>query len=837
MPQESSKDTAPFFKQFAEALLLSLFFEQGSQGVASIKPQLWQQLFGQPGDRLRKSKGRVLSGDIPGSSGFDDEGGGDFARNYLGGVRPFRRFMEDYDPFAWASQFGGRGGEPTQDERDAIQNSLFGLTAGFPRGGPLDAMRRFQDLQDNFISPDYSRAGGGADRYFGRDNSGGMNEDLFNRFRNNAAGGLREAGGPGGGGNADIASLLSGLLGGGAGGGGGNQIWGGDVGGGGGRGTSGIDRSQMAPYPTPSANFRAPGQQPGRTWVPGQGWVEVQNGADLVWDSTTDQDYFRGTPISKGELATLWQGGPEALFGASSTMNRTFNSAYGALGNRLPMPQAPGMPQMPTAPNLPSWASFLNTVGGLGSFQPQQPNIAPPGIGPGPNIAPPGIGPGPDIAPPGIGPAPRIAPPRLPGFDVNEFGDPGAMYRGYVGQQPGLEDALQRSLDPRISLPGQNIFQQVNAAPQNALMSGYVNQATQGMQKAFEQNLANQISANQSKFAGEGAFGGTADAAFRGQLTANLTAEHLRDLGTMQLQAAEAERGRIYGGATTQYGTEFGRNLAQEQQRAEQSRSLSGQLAGLAGQGFGSRIGAGANAYGSQLGALSSLYGTEQGAAASMYGSQLGAESARYNTQFGNLTEQYNAQLGARANQYNTQFGNLASIYGNQLGAESARYNTQFGNQASMFNALLSSEASKYGSRLNSAANAYGTQGQFLSNLFGTQQQGAGQQMDFLSRIFGTQMGGFGQQQATVAAVSTRAMELLQQGAAQSFDMAWKMAIQEQDTQQSALDRLLQMFDRPGTNALELLRPFLGVDNVSKSSRGDSALDWVKALLPKKKQP
>jgi hypothetical protein len=229
--------------------------------------------------------------------------------------------------------------------------------------------------------------------------------------------------------------------------------------------------------------------------------------------------------------------------------------------------------------------------------------------------------------------APSLHPfslPASPRIDVG--GEMQSIYQSLLQGQPGLQQALTASLNPRIALPSQSIFDIVNAAPRSADLDRYVNSAVEGMRAAYERELANQEIALQSRFAGEGSYLSGPMFSAMGQLRGELGANFLRDIGQLQLAAAEAERARQYGAATTQYGTEFTRNVTQVQERAQQSRALAQVFGTMAAQAAQSATDARTRNYAAQLQALASAYGAEAdflastfGTQANVYGNQLAA--------------------------------------------------------------------------------------------------------------------------------------------------------------------------------------------------------------------
>jgi glucan-binding YG repeat protein len=55
----------------------------------------------------------------------------------------------------------------------------------------------------------------------------------------------------------------------------------------------------------PGYPFADPNKQPGRKWVTGQGWVEVQSGAEITWDSGTNTYYWKGKALTPDQVQQL----------------------------------------------------------------------------------------------------------------------------------------------------------------------------------------------------------------------------------------------------------------------------------------------------------------------------------------------------------------------------------------------------------------------------------------------------------------------------------------------------------------------------------------------------
>lgn len=136
------KTSEPFMQQYMGGLMGSLFLPEFAQAFASYKPQEYQQLFGDPGDKLRKGgKGGITSGEGASMAGGTPT---ELAQNWdpnaashaQGGMptdvkNPYHRYVMDYKPFDFlASNFMGRPGGPSAQETDIMNKSLGGLTAG-----------------------------------------------------------------------------------------------------------------------------------------------------------------------------------------------------------------------------------------------------------------------------------------------------------------------------------------------------------------------------------------------------------------------------------------------------------------------------------------------------------------------------------------------------------------------------------------------------------------------------------------------------------------------------------------------------------------------------------
>ena len=144
-----TKTSPQFQQQYGIGMLASLFFPQYAQAYASLKPQEFEQLFGQPGSKLKKTKGKVSNmgpwASAAGGSptgvavGVDSQGNpidkdGNIVTQTAGGfndvTNPYHRYVNQYNPFAYAaSNPFGRPGGPSQQEADLLNNSLFGLAS------------------------------------------------------------------------------------------------------------------------------------------------------------------------------------------------------------------------------------------------------------------------------------------------------------------------------------------------------------------------------------------------------------------------------------------------------------------------------------------------------------------------------------------------------------------------------------------------------------------------------------------------------------------------------------------------------------------------------------
>ena len=144
----SSKSSQPFNQQYGLGLYGSLFFPELAQVFASSKPQEFQQEFGRPGQKLKKSKGKVGNALGLGQSGFAEDPNSPLG--IAGSIGQYRRFVNQYRPYEYlaANPFGRPGG-PSQAEQDLINNSLFGLTPQLDQKGARAAAEALPALLQN----------------------------------------------------------------------------------------------------------------------------------------------------------------------------------------------------------------------------------------------------------------------------------------------------------------------------------------------------------------------------------------------------------------------------------------------------------------------------------------------------------------------------------------------------------------------------------------------------------------------------------------------------------------------------------------------------------------
>lgn len=84
----------------------------------------------------------------------------------------------------------------------------------------------------------------------------------------------------------------------------------------------------------------------------------------------------------------------------------------------------------------------------------------------------------------------------------------------------------------------------------------YVQNALSGTRSAFREEMADQVADLQSQYSYEGGFLGSPMFAAQGELQGELTADYLRDIGQLELQAANDQMNRIFGFAGQGMGTQ-----------------------------------------------------------------------------------------------------------------------------------------------------------------------------------------------------------------------------------------------------------------------------------------
>jgi len=239
--------------------------------------------------------------------------------------------------------------------------------------------------------------------------------------------------------------------------------------------------------------------------------------------------------------------------------------------------------------------------------------------------------------------------PSLPPFSFDVGGTAQNTLQALISGQPGLADALSRSLNPQIPLPSQSIFDMV--AAQNPQLDRYVQQATEGTRQAFEAEIARQQANLASQFAAQGAYMSGPMLNALALAGAQGAADFARTIGQLQLQAAEMEQGRIYEAASTMYGTEYARNLAQVQIAAETARSLANTFAEVAAKTASAEASAAAAAYNAQADFLASVFNTQANAAVHAYNAQADFLARTFGTQMQAAIDQQNivANMAIRA--------------------------------------------------------------------------------------------------------------------------------------------------------------------------------------------
>ena len=109
----------------------------------------------------------------------------------------------------------------------------------------------------------------------------------------------------------------------------------------------------------PTAPPWNPDTQPGQKWMNGK-WQFVQSGADVTWDSITNQSYLHGTPISEMQVQDLIKNGlpsTTAERNARSISSNTQASNVGAVNSGVQMSAMSYYPMPPTVqspyPSIP----------------------------------------------------------------------------------------------------------------------------------------------------------------------------------------------------------------------------------------------------------------------------------------------------------------------------------------------------------------------------------------------------------------------------------------------------------------------------------------------------
>jgi hypothetical protein len=293
------------------------------------------------------------------------------------------------------------------------------------------------------------------------------------------------------------------------------------------------------------------------------------------------------------------------------------------LGNMVgPEPQAiaaarvdPAVMANPNYPQAGTQYGAAPTTGGgyqstpAGSLNPT--NQYPSGAAP---MGPPGYGnPQPNTGSPGpYSPTGATLPPNFPTGqgDLSTTPNVGGFFGQLAQSYPQLGGALAQLLGP---------------------LAPYVDAATSGSNAAFQQDKANQDIELQSRFANEGSYLSSPMFAGQGQLDANLTAQHLRDIGQLQTDAANNQANRS---------TSTANNLAQMFTTMSQQAMQSGSMLQAA------QWQTMADLFKTQTGADTSRYQTDVGAQTSMYNTNVGAASQRYATDADTYKSQLQYSLG-----------------------------------------------------------------------------------------------------------------------------------------------------------------------------------------------
>jgi hypothetical protein len=576
-----------------------------------------------------------------------------------------------------------------------------------------------------------------------------------------------------------------------------------------------------------------PATASGMSYIGGKGWQEVPSGGypQLVYDPTGQQAYYNGKAITSPGLSQLLATNPSAV-GANGPYGSLTNDIFNSLGGQLPMPSAPQAPtlapfQLPQAPNIPQFN--MPAAPTLPAFNlPQAPALPAFNLPQAPAL--------PAFNAPEAPALPQFNMPTAPTMPTWQNPDVGQLaydtYNKFAQGQPGYTGALESALNPNIAMPGQSIFDMV--AQQRAAggpMDQYVNSASDAVQAAAERALQKQSIDLQSRFAGEGSYLSGPMLNALGELGASSNADTTNILANMRLNAAEAESGRVYQGATTQYQTEAQRNQAEAQIQAQTAQQLAQVYGSIAQSTGNAQADAMARAYqaqssflssvyGSQVSGAASAYGTQGQYGASTYGSRLGALASAYGTQGQYQGQTYGALASALASAYGTQGQYAGQTYGAQAAALANAYGTQGQFASSNYGSQLGALSSTYNTGVNAATNIYGTQVGALSNAYNT---GA----NYNQNIFGTQgsmynnaLNAFtGQQQFATSNATQRAQDLMTQYHI-NFQDAMMLAGAEQGNQQSALDALKTQYYQPGQNMLTAMQPFFGLPSVTSQAGG-----------------
>lgn len=408
---------------------------------------------------------------------------------------PYRQYVANYNPFAFnAAGQTGRPGGPSSYDTGLLNKSLYGTTAPLQMSGMQNANQQYQSFLQSMYGGGYG--GGSAAPYGGGYGTGYQGYGSY---------------GP--------------TLGG---------------------GSQGYNSYGMSNYPT----GWNPNTQPGRNYNYQTGtWDEVSSGADVTWDAGTNQYYYKGTPITEGEVQAGLQGGPDAI----ETM----------------LLQRMGGPSGGQAPIEMFGQQALNAIG-LGNQYYQRP-------------------------------------PDRPEYDAADYGI-------------GMLDRLQ----------GQGALDK------------YVQGALSGTRSAFKNELAEQLGDLQSKYAYEGGFLGSPMFSAMGELSGDLTASYLRDIGNLELQAANDQMNRIFG---------------------------------LAGQGMGTQADFLSSTYGDEMSAFSKMMSDTSGARASIINNAMNLMQQGYADNFEQAAKmavalQQNEQsaLDSMRENYYTPGDNLLNLMSPLLG-------------------------------------------------------------------------------------------------------------------------------------------------------------------------